>query len=143
MWGRETAAARPPQAIFGAEPSCAWCYYDERADLARQYRDWERVVALGDRVFHRSDVQHAAFECLPFIEGYARLGRCQEARDLTLERFRLDPPLQPVICRLGKDCHQPSRTRWRSGNRRYRSGNVRLLRAVRESLEKVGTGGND
>ena len=33
------------------EPSHGWCYYFERADLARQMGDWEKVAELGEYGF--------------------------------------------------------------------------------------------
>ncbi|NMC79412.1 MAG: hypothetical protein GYA59_08635, partial [Chloroflexi bacterium] len=47
----ETGASpqRPPENIFGPEPSHdTWCYYYQKASLARQEGDWEEVVRLGD-----------------------------------------------------------------------------------------------
>ncbi len=32
--------------IFGSEPSHSWCYYFEKADLARQMQDWDTIIKL-------------------------------------------------------------------------------------------------
>jgi hypothetical protein len=41
--------ARPPAHIYGAEIAHGWCYYFEKADLARQSGDWETIVSLDEQ----------------------------------------------------------------------------------------------
>jgi len=36
----------PPIVIFGSEPAHEWCYYYQKASLARQAKDWEEVAQL-------------------------------------------------------------------------------------------------
>jgi hypothetical protein len=80
----------PPTNIFGPEPDGTWCYYFQKADLARQFGDWEGAAALADEALahgfspDRLPTQ-APHEWLPFIEGYARTGRWDAARSLTLQ----------------------------------------------------------
>ncbi len=38
-----------PEVVFGPEPEHKWCYYYEKADLARQKGEWEEVVIIGGR----------------------------------------------------------------------------------------------
>jgi len=40
--------ARPPEEIFGREPEHGWCYYFEKAELARQKENWTEVARLAD-----------------------------------------------------------------------------------------------
>jgi hypothetical protein len=93
------SVATPP-AIFGPEPAHTWCYYFEKADLARQEEDWTRVAEIGDQVFALSYQPDDASEYLPFIEAYARRGRWEEARELTRRTADLAPLLQPALCAL-------------------------------------------
>ncbi len=37
----------PPVDLFGPEPEHTWCYFFEKAELARQAKDWVMVAALG------------------------------------------------------------------------------------------------
>jgi len=90
--------ARPPEALFGAEPLHQWCYYFEKADLARAGGDWAKVARLGDEAFSEPYYPNNLSEYLPFIEAYARLGRINEARKLTLETARQMPVLKPALC---------------------------------------------
>jgi hypothetical protein len=77
--------APPPElrpSIFGEEPPHTWCYYFQKAELARQTGDWETVASLGDKARQMHYAPRDAGEWLPFIEGYTRVGRCDDARDL-------------------------------------------------------------
>jgi hypothetical protein len=94
------AVAAPPEALFGPEPKHAWCYYFQKADLARQREDWEQVARLGDEAFARSRYPLDLSEYLPFIEAYARLGRRDEAQQLTHWLAETAPVINPALCGL-------------------------------------------
>jgi len=83
--------------ILGAEPARTWCYYFEKADLARQSDDWARIAEIGDEVLTIYFPDEYS-EYLPFIEAYARTGRWEEARDLTRKTADLMPVLRPALC---------------------------------------------
>ncbi|MEA4906196.1 MAG: hypothetical protein VB089_01170 [Anaerolineaceae bacterium] len=95
----ETAQA-PLVEIYGAEPAHNWCYYFEKADLARQLEDWDGVAALGDAAFALGDYPNDAMERLPFIEGYAHTGKWTRALELTQEAGDITPLMQTPLCRL-------------------------------------------
>ncbi len=96
----EEHGARPPETIFGPEPSRdSWCYYFQKADLARQQGDWERVVALGEKAFALRDKPNDASERIPFIEGYAHMGRWARALEITQEAFEHDSAVGRMLCR--------------------------------------------
>jgi hypothetical protein len=88
----------PP--IFGPEPEHTWCYYFEKADLARQQENWEQVADLGDQVFAIPYYPDDNSEYLPFVEAYARTGRWEQARDLTRKTADLMPILRPALCAI-------------------------------------------
>ena len=71
--------AVPPEHIFGAEPEHTWCYYYQKADLARQFKDWDEVVAVGDEVFELKYYPEELTELYPFAEGYAKTGNWSRA----------------------------------------------------------------
>lgn len=93
-------AARPPAAIFGSEPAHNWCYYYQKADLARQLGDWPQVAALGDEAFALGDYPNDPMERLPFIEGYAHTGSWERALELSRESQAITPFMQEPLCRL-------------------------------------------
>ncbi|HSQ39809.1 MAG TPA: hypothetical protein VLM78_06585, partial [Anaerolineales bacterium] len=91
-------SARPPEVIFGTEPPHQWCYYFEKADLARADGDWAEVARLGDEAFAVPFRPNNFSEYLPFIEAFARIGRIKDARKLTMETAHQMPALAPALC---------------------------------------------
>ncbi|MBT3391909.1 MAG: hypothetical protein HN413_16035 [Chloroflexi bacterium] len=75
-----------------------WCYYFELADLARQREDWPRVAELGDVAFTLDDSPNHASERIPFIEGYAHIGRWGRAEELTFEALKINQFMGPMLC---------------------------------------------
>jgi hypothetical protein len=92
--------AVPMTQIFGTEPSHGWCYYFEKADLARQQKDWAQVATLGDEAFAQGDYPNDPAERLVFIEGYAHTDQWEKAINLTHEAKAITPLMQPVLCKL-------------------------------------------
>ena len=86
--------------LFGREPQHNWCYFYEKADLARQQSDWSQVAKLGDQAFNASYRPDDLSEYLPFIEAYARLNRLNDAKQLTLSTADTMPILEPALCGL-------------------------------------------
>ncbi len=86
--------------IFGEEPAHGWCYYFEKADLARQLGNWEEVVTLGEQAFASGDYPNDPVERFPFIEGYAHTGDWSRALELTEQSFKVTSLMQPMLCRL-------------------------------------------
>lgn len=86
--------------ILGAEPAQTWCYYFEKADLARQSDDWAQVAEIGDQVFAIPYYPDDYSEYLPFVEAYTRTGRWEDARDLTRKTADLMPILRPALCAI-------------------------------------------
>ena len=73
---------RPTEEIFGHEPEHTWCYYYQKAALARQKGDWQELVRLGDEARAKGYAPQNSSEWVPFLEGYAVLGREQDARKI-------------------------------------------------------------
>lgn len=92
--------ARLPLALYGPDPPPNWCYYFQRADLARQAGDWGQVTDLGDTAYQLyASPQHPA-EHIPFIEGYAHLERWDRAQELTFAAANADRAINPMLCAL-------------------------------------------
>lgn len=92
--------ASPSEVIFGGEPPHQWCYYFEKADLARSAEDWMGVAKLGDEAFALQLHPRDLSEYLPFIEAYAYTGRMKEAKTITRETAAQMPVLKPALCAL-------------------------------------------
>jgi hypothetical protein len=99
-----TAEDYPPRSVFGAEPAHGWCYYFQKADLARQYADWEAVLEL-ERAARQAGVDTLhGYELLPFLEAHLALGDWDRVGALVkeidnLERDRIRGP----VCALWFD----------------------------------------
>ncbi len=72
----------PPPAVFGLEPEHTWCYYFEKADLARQQGNWQEATRLGDEARSRGLHPYDWGEWLPILESYARTNQEEKARSL-------------------------------------------------------------
>jgi len=92
--------AQPPEYLFGAEPSPNWCYYYQKADLARQKGDWQQVADLGLEAEDNGFSAILPAEWLPFIEAYALTGDLDKAASLSIQVFEQDADLAPALCSL-------------------------------------------
>lgn len=90
--------ATPPAAI-GSEPAHEWCYYFEKADLARQQKDWIKIVELGNQVTTLGLNASNGSELIPFIEGYVYTGDWVQAEKFTTQALS-DSNFQESICRI-------------------------------------------
>ncbi|GAB4503845.1 MAG: hypothetical protein Fur0043_08380 [Anaerolineales bacterium] len=97
-WISDGAPPPVPEWLFGQEPEHRWCYYFQKADLARQMGNWEKVARLGDQAFAAPYFPDDPAEYLPFIEAYGRLGRLAQAQKLTEKVADLNPALRPMLC---------------------------------------------
>lgn len=82
-----------------------WCYYFQKADLARQMEDWERIATLGEIAFKLEDSPNHASERVPFIEGYAHVGDWDTALDLTLETIKINKFMGAMLCDTLEQIH--------------------------------------
>ena len=65
----------PPVYLFGSEPEKSWCYYFEKADLARQNSNFVQITVLGDEAINNGLFPRSVSEWLPFLEGYSWVGQ--------------------------------------------------------------------
>jgi hypothetical protein len=72
----------PSEDIFGPEPERGWCYYYQKAALARQQGDWEAVVHLLETARDAGYRAADAVELMPFFEAYVTLGMFDEADEI-------------------------------------------------------------
>ena len=90
-------------AIYGPEPAHGWCYYFQKADLARQMGDWEEVVRLGNIAFGLDDYPNDPIERFVFIEGYAHAGDWDKAIEYSRVSYKVSKEyVGPLLCQLWK-----------------------------------------
>jgi hypothetical protein len=73
----------PPASIFGDEPAHSWCYYYQKADLARQRADWDEVDRLAKQVEKLDLRPNDQIEWMPFLQSYALLNDKKHVKDIS------------------------------------------------------------
>jgi len=67
--------AYPPELIFGPEPEHTWCYYYEKASLARQRQDWNEVIQLMVQADQNDYGPLDRIEWMPLLQAYVATGQ--------------------------------------------------------------------
>ncbi len=60
-----------PQVLFGPEPPHTWCYFYQKADLARQTGDWDQVIEIFEEAGKKDLHPNDQIELIPFLQAYA------------------------------------------------------------------------
>lgn len=63
-----------PENLFGAEPAHGWCYFYQKADLARQLGDWAEVTRLETEAAQGGYEASDPIEWIPFVQARVLLG---------------------------------------------------------------------
>jgi hypothetical protein len=99
----------PPENVFGPQPAPSWCYYYQKADVARQLGDWEQVNRLGREAQRQGHKANNGFEWLPFIEANLELGKWEDAHRLSLRAYEKDKDVQTMLCMLWDEHIDPNK----------------------------------
>jgi hypothetical protein len=87
--------------FYNPEIPQTWCYYFSKAELARQNGDWIGVLDFHRQALATGDRPNDPVENFVFIEGYAHVGKWDEARKLTKETYKFSKEvMRPMLCRL-------------------------------------------
>jgi len=89
-----------PGPPFQAEPAHGWCYYYEKAELARQVGDWKSITELGRQASRLGYSPEDAFEWLPFIEAEIYTGSLGDAKALSRTAYASDARIRKGLCVL-------------------------------------------
>lgn len=87
---------------LGVELPKDWCYFYQKADLARQNGDWQSVAQYWREVQQAGLNSKEAFEYLPFIEALLRVADFEQARDLSIRVSTFALRAGPMVCDLWK-----------------------------------------
>ena len=88
----------PPEIVFGPEPPHNWCYYFEKADLARQRGDWDQVLGFGDEVLKKRLAPSDPIEWIPFLQAYAQAEDVDALQDINRLMKKADPFVRQQVC---------------------------------------------
>ena len=91
-----------PSEIFKTSTQPDWCYYFEKAELARQDGDFKKVVDLANEAESLGLSPKTSSELFVFIEGFANLGLWDKAEDLSMEVIESNPEFSHGICQTWK-----------------------------------------
>jgi hypothetical protein len=89
----------PPEIVFGPEPMHGWCYYYQKADLARQQGNWNKVLEIGQQAFDQGLSPTDPIEWLPFLQAYAQTGNADRLKELA-PIISADPFIAQQSCRI-------------------------------------------
>jgi hypothetical protein len=67
--------------IFGPEPPHDWCYIFEKAELAAQNEDWDKVLELAKDAGSQKLHPYERLEWMPFLQAYAVSGNTEDFSD--------------------------------------------------------------
>jgi hypothetical protein len=98
----------PDQAVFGAEPEHDWCYYFQKANLARQHSEWDEVFALIRQARTAGLAPMVGIELLPLVEAYAMTGDFQSAIYLSQNVHSMDALNDGLLCATWADIAETS-----------------------------------
>jgi hypothetical protein len=101
--GTERTPGVPPEGMFGTVSTDTWCYYYEKADLARQFGQWDQVNALWDESQSKGFGPTVNIELTPFIDAAMHTGRWQQAIDQSTTIFRTIERVGPYLCTFWED----------------------------------------
>ena len=98
----DSAFHEPPQSIFGSEPAHEWCYYYQKAALARQQGDWETIHELYREALSQGLYPNDSVEWIPFAQACMVLGDLDKLRALK-KIIVADPYLTAQTCQILTD----------------------------------------
>ena len=95
----EETPRTPPTIVFGPEPDHGWCYYYQKADLARQRGDWAQVLEIGEQALGQGLKPLDLIEWMPFIQAHAVTGNIDRLTELA-SVIAVDPHISRQACQV-------------------------------------------
>jgi len=89
----------PPTVVFGPEPDRGWCYFYQKADLARQRGEWEKVLEIGRQAFGQGFEPKDPIEWIPFLQAYSITGDISRLTELAPVVI-IEPYVSAQICQI-------------------------------------------
>ena len=73
----------PPSIVFGEEPLHGWCYYYQKAQLARQKTDWNAISKIAGEVTRLNLHPNDQVEWMPFLQAAAMSGDVKQVKQIS------------------------------------------------------------
>jgi hypothetical protein len=96
----------PQEFAFGKEPERGWCFYFEKADLAAQLHQWDKVTALGEKAAELELHPQDQSEWLPFLKAYAITGNATRVKQ-TASKIGTETLLRLQACDMLTKIQEP------------------------------------
>jgi hypothetical protein len=90
--------ANLPARYFGTEKTGQWCYYFEKADLARQQLNWQQVINLYTQAESKGYKPLNVYEYVPLIQAYVQTGNIQKAAEISQTLDLSEELTKGVVC---------------------------------------------
>lgn len=87
-----------PSDLFAQPDTNQWCYFFEKADLARQQSDWQQVIGLYQQAADKGYQPKVPAEWLPLIDAYANTNQLDKAFQATQNIKIENPDDQVMLC---------------------------------------------
>ncbi len=88
-----------PQEIFGAEPEHTWCFYYQKAALARQIGAWDEIRKINEQVNKLGLHPNDQIEWMPFLQAAAVLGDEKQMKQIST-RINTEAYYKLQACRV-------------------------------------------
>ncbi|MEW6400794.1 MAG: hypothetical protein AB1649_03280 [Chloroflexota bacterium] len=95
----QASSREVPSFLFGAEPEHTWCYFYQKATLARQKGEWDEVLELGRQASELGYRPDDLIEWLPFLQAHALAGEEDELNRLA-NVIRSDRYVARQVCQI-------------------------------------------
>ncbi len=95
---QESQRGKLPAELYGPELPHTWCYYFQKADLARQEGNWQGVLDIYDQANKAGFSPRNGTEYVPVIQALANNGGWDEAAQLTTRGVELTGSARPYFC---------------------------------------------
>lgn len=80
-----------------------WCYYYQKAELARQSLNWDEIIVLWEKALDQNLRPRHGMEFLPFVEAYARLSDFETAIMLSKHASKISRGMNSPLCSLWRE----------------------------------------
>ncbi len=89
--------------IFGPELPHTWCYFYQKAKLAAQNGEWNKIVLLAQEIEKLGLTPNNRIEWVPFIRAFAYTNEWEKAKTLTISAYKTDVKNRKYYCSIWKD----------------------------------------
>jgi hypothetical protein len=92
-------ARLPPEFLFGPEPERGWCYYYQKASLARQGENWNEIISLYEQAQTAGFSAGDPVELFPFLHAFLIEERQDDMKTIA-NQLTSDPFITRQACNL-------------------------------------------